>query len=341
MGFNYPVGILGAGAWGTALANHLAQNCGHNVLLWSYDEGAAKDIQKKRENTPFLPGISLSENITVTTNPEDVATQCEIIIYATPSAYCHELAVLLAPLLKPEQILVMSAKGFREADGALLTDVWQEAAPHFQNFAVLSGPTFASELAEQKPVTSTLASEDEDITMRVDNLFSSKDLRLYYGDDIIGSQVGGALKNTIAIAAGISDGLALGGGFKAALLCRGVVEMMRYAESLGGKRLTLSGLSGVGDLLMTASETSRNYRFGYLLGQGKSTQEAEKEIGATIEGIATASIVTMQGVARGIDMGVLMAIHGILNGDLNPRRTFQILLYRPRVNEFDTHDTID
>ena len=341
MAYRYPVGVLGAGAWGTALAEYLAAECGHNVLLWSYDKKAAKEINKKHQNNAFLPDIKLSENISATTDAREVVANCEMIVYATPSAHCNEMASLLAPKISDDQVLIISAKGFRDGDGALLSDVWMEANPQFKNIAVLSGPTFAHELAQKKPTTSTLASDLPEVVSRVDKLFSASSLRLYYGDDIIGAQVGGALKNTIAIAAGVSDGLEMGDGFKAALLCRGIVEMMRYSRSLGGERMTLAGLSGVGDLLMTASEGSRNYRFGYLLGEGKTVAQAQKEVNATIEGIATAGIVTMQGVSRGMDMGVIMAIHGILNGDLDPGRTFNLLLERPRVNEFDERDSLE
>ena len=341
MAYRYPVGILGAGAWGTALAQHLAGACGHKVLLWSYDKKAAKHINKKHENTVFLAGVPLSEDITATTDAKEVLENCEMVIYASPSVNCNEMATILAPRLGADQVLIISAKGFRDGDGALLSDVWMEANPNFKNIAVLSGPAFAHDLSRQKPVTATMASDLPEVIKRVDKLFSSSSLRLYYGKDIIGTQVGGALKNTIAIAAGVSDGLDMGDGFKAALICRGIVEMMRYSRSLGGERITLAGLSGVGDLVMTASEGSRNYKFGYLLGEGKTPDEAQKEVGATIEGIAAAGIVTMQGVSRGIDMGVIMAIHGILNGDLDPGRTYNLLLERPRVNEFDERDSLE
>lgn len=339
MTYRYPVGILGAGAWGTALAEHLAGLCGHKVLLWSYEKDTAKEINKKHTNSAFLPDVALSLDITATPDPEEVMQECEMIIFATPSAHCHEMAATLAPMLDAEQVLIISAKGFRDGDGALLSDVWMEANPAFGNIAVLTGPAFSADLVKQNPVTATLAADSEEVIKRVNRLFSSSAFRLYFGDDIIGSQVGGALKNTIAIAAGVSDGLAMGEGFKAALLCRGVVEMMRYSRHLGGNRLTLAGLSGVGDLVMTAGEGSRNYRFGVLLGQGRTVDAAKKEIDGTIEGIGTAGIVTMHGVSRGIDMGVIMAVHGIVNGDLDPRRTYDLLLERPRVNEFEENDT--
>lgn len=340
MAYRYSIGVLGAGAWGTALAEHLATPCGHRVLVWSYEKSAAKAINKKHQNPDFTGGAKLSENISATTDPEEVMGECEMVIFASPSANCQEMAMALAPKLDDDQILIISAKGFRDGDGALLSDVWMEANPKFKNIVILSGPAFSQELIEQKPVTATLAADSHEVIKRVDRVFNSSLLRLYYGDDIIGTQVGGAIKNTVAIAAGVSDGLEMGEGFKAALLCRGVVEMMRYSHHLGGKRLTLAGLSGVGDLLMTAGEGSRNYRFGYLLGQGMSIEDAKQEIDATIEGIGTAGIVTMQGVSRGIDMGVIMAVHGIVNGDLDPKRTFDLLLERPRVYEFDKNDTL-
>lgn len=334
MTYKYDVGILGAGAWGTALAQHLAERCGHDVWLWSYEKNTAKEINKKHTNTGFLPEVNLSERIKATTSAKDIIKNCKTILFATPSAHCQEMATVLAPLLSQDQVLVICAKGFRESDGGLLSDVWMEANPTFKNIAVLSGPTFAHELAQKKPVTATLAADDDAIIKHVDGLFSSPTLRLYFSNDIISAQVGGALKNTIAIVAGVSDGLQMGEGFKAALLCRGLVEMMRYSKHLGGQDITLAGLSGMGDLIMTATPGSRNYRFGSLLGEGKTVAEALEEVNSTIEGISTAGIVTMQGISNGIDMGVVMAAHGIVSGDLNPKRTFEILLARPRVYEF-------
>lgn len=338
MSYKYPVGVLGAGAWGTALAEHLAGPCQHPVLLWSYDKQTAADIKKKHENCTFLAGYKLSENIDVTTTPEDVVKNCKVILYASPVPYCAEMAALLAPNIKDDQIVVISAKGFRESDGALLTDVWHEMMPGFKNIAVLSGPTFAHEVVSHKPTLAVIASHRKETLKEVDKLFNSSLMRLYYSHDVVGVQVGGAMKNVIAIGAGISDGLGLGENFKAAILCRGIVEMMRYSHSLGGERLTLAGLSGVGDLMLSSHEGSRNYRFGRALGGGMKTAEAYKHVGSTVEGAATAAILTVQGASKGVDMGVVMAVNGIIHGDIDAERTFKLLLERPRVVEFDTEE---
>ena len=340
MSYQYPVGILGAGAWGTALAEHLAGPCEHKVLLWSYDKQAATDIKKKRKNSVFLPGYQLSEGIEITTSPEDIAQKCKVLIYASPVPYCSEMAALLAPILNEDQIVIISSKGFRESDGAILTDVWQEMMPGFKNLAVLSGPTFAHEVVAHKPTLATLAATRESTIKEIDKLFCSSLMRLYHSHDLIGVQVGGAMKNVIAIGAGISDGLEMGENFKAGVLCRGIVEMMRYSHSLGGERITLSGLSGVGDLMLSAHEGSRNYRFGKMLGEGMKAEVAYEEVGSTVEGAATAAILTMQGASKGIDMGVVMAVNGIIHGDIDARRTFRMLLERPRVIEFDIEEDL-
>lgn len=340
MSYKYPVGVLGAGAWGTALAEHLAGACGHNVLLWSYDKKAAADIKKKRKNSIFLPGYPLSEKIDVTTSPEDVAKNCKVILYASPVPHCAEMAAMLAPILKEDQTVVISSKGFRESDGAILTDVWQDMMPHFHNLAVLSGPTFAHEVAGHKPALATLAASRKEVLKEVDKLFNSSLMRLYFTHDLIGVQVGAAMKNVIAIGAGISDGLGMGENFKAGVLCRGIVEMMRYSHSLGGERLTLSGLSGVGDLMLSSHEGSRNYRFGRYLGEGMTAKEAFEKVGSTVEGANTAAILTVQGASKGIDMGVVMAVNGVIHGDIDASRTFRLLLERPRVVEFDIDEDL-
>lgn len=329
-----PVGIIGAGAWGTALAHHLA-GCGQQVLLWAYEKETMQDINRQHENTQFLPGITLPSSVVATTNLDELVSRCQVLLYAGPAQVMTEIATVVGPTLRPEQILVICAKGLRETDGALLSEVWHEAAPSFKNLAVLTGPTFAMEIAQGKTAAILLAAADDSIIQQVDSLFTSTQIRLYYSNDMIGAQVGGALKNVLAIGAGINDGLQMGANLKAAIMCRGVAEMMRYTRFLGGDEHTLAGLAGMGDLMLTASSPqSRNYRFGLYLGEGLDVGAALKKVGATVEGLHTARIATVQATARGIDLGIVMAIDGILSGDIEAGKALHFLLNRPRIREF-------
>lgn len=328
-----PIGIVGAGAWGTALAIHLAQ-CGHKVFIWALEKDVVKSINRKHRNEAFLPGYDLMPQIEATHNLEDVAKHCQTLIITVPASANTEVATVLSNTLTDDHHVVLASKGFRETDGMLLSDVWAEVAPHVKKIAILSGPTFAHDLASGKPSACVVASTHEEVIRSVDRIFSLDDLRLYYSDDIIGVQVGAALKNVIAIAAGVSDGLDMGENMRAAIICRGLAEMMRYAEAVGGRRETVAGLSGMGDVILTASSPqSRNYRLGRSLARGLTIQEALDDVGAVVEGVQTARIVTMHGVSRGIDMAIIMAVDGIVNGDVDPATAMRMLLSRPRASE--------
>lgn len=328
-------GVLGAGAWGTSLANCLAL-AGQNVLVWDRDPLVVDDINKFQQNRKRYPDLAVHRGLRATGVLEDVVAHAELLLVALPSDVNMVLASQLSSLLTANHGLVMTAKGFRESDGALLTDVWRELVPQLGPIAVLTGPTFARELMEQKMTAMVVASHDESFRITVADGFDLPFIRVYESTDVVGAQVGGAIKNILAVAAGILDGLQLGHNARAAMLTRGLVEMARYAKALGGKESTVWGLAGMGDLLLTATSTlSRNYRFGQLVGKGVPVHEARLRVG-TVEGILAARIVTVQAQAHGLDLAIVSAIDGILHGDVTAIQAAEYLMQRPRVNEFDT-----
>lgn len=328
-----PIAVLGAGAWGTALAQCMAL-AGHDVVMWDRDPLVVADINKIRENRKRYPGMPLSDRISAVSDLAQLAAASEILLVAVPSEANTVMAAQLGTLLSADQVLILGAKGFRESDGALLSTVWREACPQVSRIAILTGPTFARELMEQKLTAILVASVEEAVRARVAGLLNVPFIRCYESEDVIGAQVGGAIKNILAVAAGILDGLDMGHNARAALLTRGLVEMGRYSQALGGQETTVWGLAGMGDLLLTATSTlSRNYRFGQLVGRGVPVPEARMRVG-TVEGVLAARIVTVQAQAHGLDLAIVSAVDGILHGDVTPLKAIDYLMQRPRVMEF-------
>lgn len=318
------------------MANSLAL-AGQDVLIWDRDPQVVEDINKFQQNRKRYPDLAVHRSLRATAKLEDLAAHAELILVAVPSEANMVLATQMSSLLTKNHGLVMTAKGFRESDGALLTEVWREAVPELGPIAVLTGPTFARELMEQKMTAMVVASHDEAFRATVADGFDVPFIRIYENSDIVGAQVGGAIKNVLAVAAGVLDGLQLGQNARAAVMTRGLVEMARYAKALGGKESTIWGLAGMGDLMLTATSTlSRNYRFGQLVGKGVSVHEARLRVG-TVEGILAARIVTVQAQAHGLDLAIVSAIDGILHGDVTAIQAAEYLMQRPRVSEFDGH----
>lgn len=329
----FTAAVIGAGAWGTALAQCIAL-AGHHVLLWDRDDMVADDIIRNHENRKRHPGFTLSGNIIPTADMARVVKEATVLIVALPSEANVTLTATIGSQLTKNHTLVIASKGFREKDGALLSTVWREAAPKCGPFAVLTGPTFAREMMEGKLTAMLIAAEKPETRTTVATLFEAPFIRMYESADLIGAQVGGAIKNILAIGSGILDGLDMGHNARAALLTRGLVEMGRYSKALGGDAQTVWGLAGMGDLLLTATSTlSRNYRFGHLVGRGTPTTEARMKTG-TVEGILAARIVTLQAQNLGIDLAIVSAIDGILHGDVAPLQVIEYLMQRPRTEEF-------
>lgn len=330
LALNYAV--LGAGAWGTALADTLA-HAGNTVKVWDRDPQVVHEIQHTHANSKRYPGVALHPSLTASTDLLGTVAAAQIVLVALPSHVNEDFAQQLAHVLTPQHTLVNAAKGFRERDGALLHRVWAEAAPHTP-LLVLTGPTFAAELMQHQLTACVLAGTDAALCAEVAESLLTPWFRVYESADPIGAQVGGALKNVLAIAAGILDGLNLGHNARAALLTRGLAETARLAKAMGGHEQTLYGLAGMGDLLLTAtSQLSRNYRFGQLVGKGTPMAEAKLKLG-TVEGVLAARIATVQAQSLGVELSIIAAMDGVLHGDVAPLQALEYLMLRPREREF-------
>jgi glycerol-3-phosphate dehydrogenase (NAD(P)+) len=326
--------LLGAGSWGTALALLLAKNnC--EVLLWGHDENEIAGLDKHREHRQLLPGYILPEQISLTTNLEAAASFSELILVAVPShAFANTLVNLKAAQQSEAIKIAWVTKGLNPQDGRLLHQVVADIFTPETPAAILSGPTFAREVAQSLPTAITIASNQSTFANKLAEIFHNDRFRAYTSSDIIGVEVGGAVKNVLAIAAGIADGLGFGANTRAALITRGLNEIMRLGIKLGGKQETFVGLAGLGDLVLTCTDNqSRNRRFGLALGQGKTRTEIVKEIGQEIEGISAAKETYMLAKQHGIDMPITEQTYKVLYENLNPLVAVQNLLARDQKAE--------
>ncbi len=323
------VGVIGAGAWGTSLAAMLASD-GSAVRLWAREPELVAEINSRRTNTPYLPGITLAASITATGAIADLA-ELPVLLVVTPAQH---LAGVLASLPDRPRDLVLCAKGIEAGSGRLMVDVAREAAPGAA-LAVLSGPTFAREVALGLPTAITLAcAGGEAQWQRLSRTIARPAFRPYYSDDLIGAEIGGAVKNVLAIACGVVDGLGLGENARAALIARGFAEMLRFGTALGARADTLSGLCGLGDLVLTcASTASRNYALGKALGEGIAVADALAGKLSVAEGAHTAPVLAGLAQARGIAMPIVAAVARLLAGAASARDVVSDLLARPLVAE--------
>jgi len=306
--------VLGCGAWGTTLAKVLAEN-GNEVCIWCHDPDIAKQINA-RENKALLAGITLPENIRAATEPAEALNGAELAVLVTASQYFRTTAGQIRPLLAPDCLLLSAAKGLDETTGKRMSEVLCETLPEFkQNIAILSGPNISREIAEQKVSASVIASENQNTAQTIQKIFNNNYFRVYTNDDVIGTEIGGTIKNVIAIAAGIIDGLNLGNNAKAALLVRGMVEIAKLAAALGGKAETVFGLTGIGDLITTCSSSlSRNHYVGVELARGKPLAEILRGMTAVAEGVSTAKLAYALARQTKTPMPITEQIYGILYG---------------------------
>jgi glycerol-3-phosphate dehydrogenase (NAD(P)+) len=330
------ISVLGAGSWGTALALLAARN-GCQTLLWGHQASHVEALNKDRQNVRYLPGQRFPTNLVVTDQLSEVASFSNLVLVCVPShAFKATLASLKFYLTQPVKI-AWASKGFHPADGALLHDIVASLFSPQTPAAILSGPTFAREVADNLPTAVTIASSQQNFASELANILHSERFRTYTSSDIIGVEVGGAVKNVLAIAAGIADGLGFGANTRAALITRGLGEIIRLGVQLGGKQETFMGLSGLGDLVLTCTDNqSRNRRFGLALGQGMDQAGALNEIGQEIEGIAAAKETWLLAKKYAIDMPIAEQTYRVLYENLIPLSAVKNLLSRDQKSEHHT-----
>ena len=325
------IAVVGAGAWGTALAI-TALNAGNQVVLWAFESETVNEINQSRR-TSYLPAAHLPEALTATTNMQEALDKADIILFATPAQFNRAVFEQMNPYIKEGTPVVLCAKGIELKTGMLLSEVVKSINPQTK-LAVLSGPGFAVELARHCPTAVTIASEDEELAKELCQTLKTDYFRPYSSTDMITPQICGALKNVMAIASGISDGCNLGDNARAALITRGLAEMARFAVMLGGKKESVSGLSGVGDLMLTAnSRQSRNYSCGYEIGQAGWAKPVLERCTKTVEGVATAESVLKRAKDLNVEMPICRVVEEIIYHDKPIKEAMTDLLNRPLKTE--------
>lgn len=327
------VSFLGAGSWGTALAILCANN-GHKVTLWSKVESEIEMLRENREHVDRLPGVKLPDSIVIEEDLEKACTDQDIIVCSVASPFVRSTAQEAKPFIKDKQIIVNVGKGIEEDTLMTLCEILEDELP-MADVAVLSGPSHAEEVSKGVPTTVVVGAKSKKTAMFVQDVFMGGAFRVYTSPDIVGIELGGALKNVIALAAGILDGMGLGDNTKAALMTRGVAEISRLGIELGGKMETFCGLSGIGDLIVTCTSThSRNHNCGYLLGQGKTLAEAKEEIKQVIEGVNCAKAAMKLANKHHVTMPIVEQINAILFSDKSAEQAMKDLLVRDKVSEY-------
>lgn len=328
------VAVLGAGSWGTALASLLARH-GHPTVLWGRDSATVEAIDQRHENPRYLPGIPLPGSLRATTDLSAAVTGAAWILVVVPSHAFAETVRTLAPLRPATAGVAWATKGFEPGSGRFLHEVAREALGAEVPLAVVTGPSFAKEVTLGLPTAVTVHGDDAEFAQQVADAMHGPAFRAYTGDDMVGAELGGAMKNVLAVATGVADGMQLGLNARAGLITRGLNEMLRLAAAIGAKPETLMGLAGLGDLVLTSTgDLSRNRRLGLALGRGQSLEDAVREIGQVVESVQTADEVMRQADRNGIDLPISKAVRAVLHGDLSPAEGLQKLLSREQKPEY-------
>lgn len=321
------IAVIGSGSWGTALAV-MFDKYGHDVTMWSFKEEEAKRIIEEKEHKEFLPGIKISDSLKVVCDPEEAVKDADIVINAIPSKFIRINMEKFVPFVKEEQIIVNVSKGIEEGTLLRLSQVLEEIFPKNQVFT-LCGPSHAEEVARDIPTACVIAGRDTQTAKMLQDEFMNPNFRVYVNNDIVGVEIGAALKNVIALAAGITDGLGFGDNTKAALMTRGMTEICRLGVAMGADVLTFAGLSGIGDLIVTCTSMhSRNRRAGILIGEGKTLEEAVKEVHMVVEGVNTAHAAKALAEKYNVDMPIVNEINKILFENKPARETVLDLMGR-------------
>lgn len=332
------VSVLGSGSWGTAMAMYLANN-GHDILLWSRNEETTAELSKTHINEKYLPGVVLPDNIDYTSNISECGDNADIIIVAVPSHTVRQVCAKIAPYIKDGQIIMSISKGFDTEKYHRLSQVIKEEIPNC-TVAAMSGPSHAEEVVKKLPTMNVVACEDIEVAKYIQKIFISEKFRIYTTDDIIGVELGGSLKNVIALCAGVSDGLGYGDNTKAALMTRGIAEIIRLGLAMGARYETFTGLSGIGDLIVTCTSMhSRNRRAGILIGQGKSPEEAQAEVKMVVEGVKTAKAIKYLSEKHNVEMPISSVAYEVLFEGMPVKESVPALMKRAMKSETETYTT--
>lgn len=329
--------VLGAGSWGTALGIVLADN-GHNVRLWSYNEEQVNEINNLKTNENYLPGIQLQENIRAYVDLQTALKDVETIVIAVPTKAVREVVQKVSKIVKTPKTLVHVCKGIEPDTLKRVSEMIREEMPAdlMKDLVVLSGPSHAEEVSRRQPTTVAVSSENIAAAEYVQDLFMNNNFRVYTNEDIIGVEIGGALKNIIALAAGISDGLGYGDNAKAALITRGLAEITRLGTKMGANPLTFLGLTGIGDLIVTCTSVhSRNWRTGNALGKGQSLEEILAEMGQVVEGVRTTKAAVQLAEKYNVTMPISSILYKVLFENLKPKEAVDELMSRRKTHEME------
>jgi glycerol-3-phosphate dehydrogenase (NAD(P)+) len=333
------IAVIGGGAWGTGIAIVLGRKGTHRVRLWAHETDVCESIAQKRINDRFLPGRQIPDSVTATNDLTAALNGAQIIVSVMPSQHCRALFERMRPLIEPQTLIVSATKGLEEGSlqrmTELIADVLKRDDGTAHAVGALSGPSFAQEVARGDPTAITIASQNAELLRTVQQEFSDSSFRVYTNSDVVGVELGGALKNTVAIAAGICDGLGLGHNSVAALITRGLAEMTRLVVACGGRAETMAGLAGLGDLVLTCTGgLSRNRSVGVELGRGKKLPEIISGMhGMVAEGVFTASAAVGLARVRNVEMPITEQMHAILHEGKSPREAIQVLMSRTGKSE--------
>ncbi|MFO7983271.1 MAG: NAD(P)H-dependent glycerol-3-phosphate dehydrogenase [Desulfuromonadales bacterium] len=324
------IGVIGAGSWGTTLANLLAKK-NHSVTLWAYEADLVKRMNETRENDLFLPGFNLAQNLEFTNDPREAVAGRKLLLLACPSQIMRTVVEGIVDMVEPGTQIVSAAKGIENDSLMTMSEVLEDIFPHETSLktAFLSGPSFAREVAAELPTAVAVASRDPESAELVQDVFSTEYFRVYTNLDVVGVELGGALKNVMALAAGVSDGLGFGFNARAGLITRGLAEMIRIGEAQGASASTFSGLAGMGDLVLTCTgDLSRNRSVGMELGRGKKLKEILEGMNMVAEGVKTTLSASQMARRLDVEVPIIAQMHAILYEDKNPRQAVTDLMSR-------------
>jgi glycerol-3-phosphate dehydrogenase (NAD(P)+) len=326
------IAVIGAGSWGTTLACLLAEK-GYDTSLWVYEKDLCLEMREKRVNSVYLPGIPVPDNVVITNDIEESVRNARYILNVVPTQYARKVLAEAVPFINPEAVIISASKGIERKTLLTVSSIIRDLT--HQRITVLSGPCFALEVARKLPTAVTLSCEDSAISLLLQEIFTTGYFRVYTHDDILGVELGGALKNVIAIASGISDGLDLGNNARASLVTRGLAEITRLGTAMGARKQTFSGLSGLGDLILTCTGVlSRNYSFGRSLGQGMKPNDILSRTKSAVEGVATSESAYELSKRYNIQMPIIEQVYKVIYQEKDPALAVEELMNRALKTEF-------